>query len=97
MKPFFEAGLKDLAVTSGYPSQSIQNCSQFKQTHHFLMEVWEAMYRCMLQSFLVNFPDKQRLEETIANTVPEFEKVSYDKLALYSVANQVFWGGENRF
>ena len=77
MKPFFEAGLKDLAVTSGYPSQSI----------HFSDEssLWEAMYQCMLQSFLVNFPDKQRLKETIANTLQEFEKVSYDKLALYSV------------
>lgn len=39
MKPFFEAGLKDvLAIASGYPSQSILSCSKFKRTHRFLME-----------------------------------------------------------
>ena len=85
MKPFFEAGLRDLAVASSYPSQSIQNCSQFKRTHRFLMEVWEAMFRSMLQSFLANFRDKLNLEEMVASTLQEFEKSSYDKLALYSL------------
>ena len=32
MKPFFEAGLRDLAVASGYPARSIENCSKFRRT-----------------------------------------------------------------
>ena len=52
MKPFFEAGLKELADYVGYPSQSIQSCSIFKRTHHFLMEIWESMYRHIIKLFL---------------------------------------------
>ena len=52
MKPFFEAGLKQLADYVGYPSASIRSCSIFKRTHHFLMEVWESMYRCMIKLYL---------------------------------------------
>ena len=40
MKPFFEEGLKDLAISSG--------------THHFLMEIWEGMFRHMLQLYLAH-------------------------------------------
>ena len=42
MKPYFDAGLKHLAKAAGYPVSSIQTCGQFKRTHHFLIEVWEA-------------------------------------------------------
>ena len=51
MKPFFEAGLKELANHVGYPSASIQSRSIFKRTHHFLMEVWESMYRCLIKQY----------------------------------------------
>ena len=85
MQPFFEAGLKDLAVTSGYPSQSIQGCSPFQRTHHFIMEVWEAMLTCMLQSFLQSYPQKPHMEQEVASTLQEFEKDSYDELALCAV------------
>ena len=46
MKPFFEAGLKDIAIASGYPAMSIQSCSNFQRTHNFLMEIWEGLYSC---------------------------------------------------
>jgi len=32
MKPYYDAGLKDLAKAAGYPTASIQTCGQFK-TH----------------------------------------------------------------
>ena len=35
MKPYFDAGLKDLAKAAGYPITSIQSCGQFKRTHTF--------------------------------------------------------------
>ena len=52
MKPYFDAGLKDLAKAAGYPLASIQACGQFKRTHHFLLEAWEALYRVMLSMFI---------------------------------------------
>ena len=36
IKPYFDAALKDLAKTAGYPTIAKQACSQF---HHFIMEV----------------------------------------------------------
>ena len=48
IKPYFDAGLKTLAEACGYPIAAIQNCTQFKRTHHFIMESWEALYRAML-------------------------------------------------
>ncbi len=50
-KAYFDAGLKSLAQAAGYPIAQIQHCAQFKRTHHFLLEVWEAAYCTMLSSF----------------------------------------------
>ena len=33
MKPYFDAGLKELAKTAGNPTTAIQACSQFKRTY----------------------------------------------------------------
>ena len=52
MKPYFNAGLKDLAKSAGYPTTAIQACSQFKRTHWFIMEAWEALFQVMLQLYL---------------------------------------------
>ena len=46
LKVYFDAGLKDLAKTSGYNPNSIG--TNFKRTHHFLLEVWEAVCRHLL-------------------------------------------------
>ena len=51
MKPYFDTGLKNLAQAAGYPPQQIKACSQFKHTHHFILEVWESMYRCMISVY----------------------------------------------
>ena len=50
VKIYFEAGLLDLAKSSGYTPTSIT--SNFRRTHHFLMEVWESLYRFTLSPFL---------------------------------------------
>ena len=51
MKPYYDAGLSTLAQAAGYPLPAIQSCSQFKRTHHFLLEAWEAIYRVMLLKY----------------------------------------------
>ena len=56
MKAYFDAGLKELANSCGYPLLSIQACSQFKRTHLFIMEVWESFYRFMLTIFISSQP-----------------------------------------
>ena len=51
MKPYFDAGLKSLAEACGYPVHDIKQCSQLKNTHHFILECWEAN-TVMLTKFL---------------------------------------------
>ncbi len=52
MKAYYDAGLKALAKAAGYPTASIKSTGQFKRTHNFILEVWEAIYRVMLTQFL---------------------------------------------
>lgn len=47
MKAYYEGGLKVLAMVSGYRAEtlkSLANASNFKRTHAFLMQVWEATF-----------------------------------------------------
>ena len=48
LKIYFDAGLRDLAKASGYQPNSIG--SNFTRTHHFLLEVWESIYRLLVSS-----------------------------------------------
>ena len=52
MKAYYDAGLKALARAAGYPLAAIQNSSQFKRSHNFILEVWEAIYRVMLERYI---------------------------------------------
>ncbi len=54
MKVYYDAGLKDLAESSGHRGEtltSIKKCSSYKRTHQFLLQAWEAMYRQMFKAF----------------------------------------------
>ena len=44
------AGLRDLAKCSGYQPNSVG--SNFKRTHHFLLEAWEAIYCHFFNSYV---------------------------------------------
>ena len=50
LKIYFEAGLSDLARASGYLPRSVG--TNFKRTHRFLLESWEALYRVLMKYFL---------------------------------------------
>ena len=54
MKVYYDAGLKDLAESSGHRGEtliSIKKCSSYKKTHQFLLQAWEATYRQMFIAF----------------------------------------------
>lgn len=64
MKIYYDAGLHELAVASGYPPNSIKNCTIFSRTHDFLSEAWESFYQHFLTLFLQNVynPDSSTTE-----------------------------------
>ncbi len=49
-KVYFDGGLLDLAKACGYLPNSIG--TNFKRTHHFILETWEALYRYLLSLFM---------------------------------------------
>ncbi|XP_064384664.1 uncharacterized protein LOC135333611 [Halichondria panicea] len=51
VKIYFDAGLVDIGKCSGYNTPN-SITSNFKRTHHFLMEAWESMYRLLFSIFL---------------------------------------------
>ena len=57
MKVYYDAGLKDLAESSGHRGEtltSIKKCSSYKRTHQFLLQAWEATYRQMFIALILN-------------------------------------------
>ena len=65
MKVYHDAWLKNIAHASGYPTNQIKTCGQFKRTHQLLMEVWEAkiLYRTMIECYV---------QQAISTTGSEF-------------------------
>ena len=51
MKLYFDVGLKEVARVSGNHVVAIQKCCQFKCTHNFIIEAWQAVYLVRLQQF----------------------------------------------
>ena len=47
----YDGGLKSFAKFTGYNVASIQSCGQFKRTHQFILETWEAIYRVMIHKY----------------------------------------------
>ena len=68
MKAYCHAGLKEIAKSSGYKAEtlkSLENCSHFKRTNSFLLQVWEAMFTEMISSFVNYNPQISSIQTSI--------------------------------
>ena len=57
MKIYYTAGLRELAKNSSYHGstlKSMEQYSNFKWTHNFLLQAWEALYREMVRIYITN-------------------------------------------
>ena len=76
MKAYYDAGLKSIAQASGYPTNQMKACSNSKRTHLFLLEVWEALYRAMMESYLEhgNFATGKNVQDAIHKSLEHLER-----------------------
>ena len=90
MKAYFGAGLEDIAKAAGYRGAtlaSLQKCSNFKRTHNFILQVWEAFYRV----FLVAYSTCHR-QEILLHEIGTMLQLNVDKLStfeLMSIVNDI--------
>lgn len=90
-KAYYDAGLKDIAQKCGFKAStltSLSQCSNLRITHNFIMQVSEAIYRCMLATFtqhrneldLCSFPSHHflsaRIEADIADQLEDCNNFS---------------------
>ncbi len=70
MKMYYAAGLKEMAQPSGFQGEtltSLEKCSNFKRTHQFLKQSWEAVYSYMIKLFIST--ELSDSEQSLANEV----------------------------
>lgn len=90
MKVYFRAGLKEIAEASGYKGTtlvSLEKCSNFKRTHAFIVQLWEAMYRAMLMKFANSESNEKLLQDVVA--ILQDAVNSLDRLTFMSSLNDV--------
>ncbi len=91
MKVYADAGLKQLGSVSGHKSETLTSliqCSNFRRTHHFLLQSFEAIMRFFISLYLedrsssdmtasqVNL--KEQIETSLLQLVHEFSRITHD-------------------
>ena len=78
MKPYADAGLMDLAKISGYRSEtltSLRTATNFRRTHLFILQCFEAFNRYFLTIFYENQLEDSNLPLTIQGLLSHFQKI----------------------
>ena len=79
-KPYYDAGLKEIAGQCGFNSSTLtalSQCSNWRITHNFIMQVGESIYRSMLVCFL-NHRHEFHLRSRSTFTSTRIEAAVYD-------------------
>lgn len=79
MKIYFDSGLCDLAIASKYQPKSIE--TNFTKTHHFLLEVWEALFRVLMNFWLSKEAPTSFLPD-ISHMVEALQTVNFKTVSL---------------
>ena len=91
IKPYYDAGLKALAQSAGYPLAAIQNCSQLKRTHNFILEVWEATYRSMLSAYISQLSNQPSGDQLLASISHSLDNISSHNFPQIILDTWKFW------
>ena len=68
MKVFADGGLKHLDTLSGHRAEtltSLLSCSNFKRTHRFLLQMYQAVYQYFLSQYTISKLESTKIEATI--------------------------------
>lgn len=72
MKIYYHTGLLELVRACRHEEEtlnSLQKCRNFKQTHYFLVQAWQSIYRSMIMTFMTNQPHSfQEITEVLQST-----------------------------
>ena len=81
MKPYADAGLMDLAKASGYHAEtltSLRNANNFRRTHLFILQTYEAFYQYFLSLFFESEQAGAGINTTINTLLEKFKLVNSD-------------------
>jgi hypothetical protein len=89
MKVYYWAGLEQIAMASGCRGTiltSWSKCTNFKQTHQFILQSWEAFYEVILKSYIEQTQKHDLLLE-VGRIVNEYIEDNTSPIRLISVTN----------
>lgn len=87
---YYHAGLKEIAQNTGFRGETLTlgKCGNFKRTHHFLLQSWQAIYRVMLDSFCESHSDMPDLQQVSIHATA-------DPLLILNISEMIPIGTEN--
>ena len=83
MKAYNDAGLSKLGAISGHRAEtltSLVNCSNFKRTHNFLIQAFQAFYNYFISLYLARANTRQTslIETSLQKVIELFQSLSSD-------------------
>jgi len=91
---YYHADLKEIAQNTGFKGEtltSLEQCGNFKRTHNFLVQAWQAICRVMLNAFCES--------RTYQNSMPDLQQVNIDAttdpLLILNISEMISEGQDN--
>ena len=78
MKPYADAGLVNLAKVAGYKSGTLRKCGNFRRSHLFILQCYEALYGYLLKLFFSNPCSRSDMVTRITDLLDKFALLDSD-------------------